>query len=1218
MQRSLVGFLLVSTLAFGQSDRGTVTGTISDPAGAVVAAAPIQLKNADTGVVFEAASSGTGNYTIAQVPAGNYELAVTVQGFKRYVRQNIVVQVNQIIRLDVPLEVGASTESVTVSAEVSLLKTENAEMSHTISAQRLNDLPILGIGGNFSSSNGLRFYMAEAQLVPGTYFQVSSTGTATIKVNGAPSGTQRTQIDGMDATNTLNGVPASMQPSVDAIQETTILVSDYSAEFGQVGGGLFNITTKSGTNQYHGSAFDYFANEALNAATPFTNINPRQRRNNYGFSVGGPIVIPKLYNGHDKSFFFYNREQFRENGIINNQPITVPTSAYRNGDFSAILGSRVASAATANPLGVAVLEGMIFDPNTTRTVNGQIVRDQFPGNFIPAARFDSVSRKIQALIPSPSSTALFSNLTPSFPVARVTTNESVKLDHTINQKAKIAGSWGTNATGAQYSTNLNGSEGLPDVLTATRGTFTQSYTYRINFDYSATPTLLLHLGAGLVNYPFNTDSPVKTYDQVAELGLRGATVNGAAGGRFPAINGLCQTGTSPLCTGNGGMANMGPQAGGVGNQTTQRQTIPSFNASVTWVKGNHTYKFGSELRLDGWVNHSLNSTMGTYVFSAAQTGQPYTNNNAPGGINIGFGYASFLLGQPNTVRVDAPADTRFGKKQWGFFAQDNWKITRKMTLDYGLRYDYSLTPTEQYGRLPNVNFELANPSAGGRPGAIVYEATCNCSFSKNYPFAFGPRIGLAYQINSKTVLRTGFGVSYTGTGNAQTANGSANPANTTSNPQFGQAVMQLQDGVPASFQRAFPSLIPGAFPAPNNPAGLTAPPIVVDQNGGRPARQMQYSFGLQREIFPNMVVDASYVGNRGVWWPSTNLVDYNALTPQRIAAFGLNVNSAADQAILRSTISTAGAAQFRNVVPYTGFPTSATVAQSLRPFPQFSGLPTATTNMAPLWAPLGTTYYDSMQLKLTKRMSRGMDFTYAFTFSKELQNGTGGNISDVFNRSINKSLSTLSRPFVHVIAANYHTPKWNLNKAVAFATGDWTLGAVLQYASGTPISAPTSNNTLGTLLFRNTYFTRVPGVDLYLKDLNCHCIDPKKDLVLNPAAWTDAAQGQFTGSAIYFNDYRTQRRPQESMSLARNFPIREKMSLMIRAEFSNIFNRTQINDPTATNPAAAVTCSAGASNSATCVNPETRGILTGGFGFINTATVASPPRTGTLVARFTF
>jgi hypothetical protein len=1208
MNKVLFALSLAGMLVYGQSDRGAVTGTVVDPTGAVVAALPIELRNVDTGLTYSVVTTETGNYTVAQLPVGMYRLEAVAPGFKRFQQENIRVQVGQTIRVDIGLEIGSSTESITITTEVSLLKTEDGALTHTISAKRLNDLPVLGIGGNFSSSQGLRFYMAQAQLIPGTFFQVSATGTATIKVNGAPTATQRTQIEGMDATNSLNGVPASMQPSVDAIEETTILVSDYAAEFGQVGGGLFNITMKSGTNKYHGSGYDYWQNEALNASTPFTNAKSRVRRNDYGFSFGGPIRVPGVYNGHDKSFFFWNFEQYREFASVNNRPITVPLPAYRAGDFSSILTARnVNNAAFPHPLGTVVREGTIFDPLTTAAApNGQLYRLPFANNAIPPTRMDPVAIKIQNLIPAATSSAPINNLTPVFPTDRVTSNYSLKLDHQISGNAKLSGFGGANKTAAQYSTNLNGSEGLPPTITATRGTFTQSYTYRINYDHTLTPTLLLHLGAGVVNYPFNDNSPTRNFDQVKELGLTGAPVNP---GRFPSISGLC---TAVTCSGFGGMVNMGPGVGGA--QSTNRQTIPTFNSSLTWVKSNHTFKFGGELRLDGWIYHSLSSTMGVYAFSAAQTGQPYTLSAAPGGVNIGFPYASFLLGQPNTVTTRTPADIRFGKQQWGFFAQDNWKVTHKLTLDYGLRYDYSLAPREQYGRMPNLAPRTPNTFAGGYPGATQFEATCNCQFSNNYPFGFGPRVGIAYQLTSKTVLRAGFGIVYGGTGNPQVANTGANPTSVSQDAQFGVAAMELRNGIPAGFTVPFPNLNPSLYPTRTNPTQGT--PFVVDNNGGRPSRQMQWSVGIQREIFRNLVVDVSYVGNRGAWWPSTSLLNYNLPSSQLLASYGLDPTIEADHAILIARIDGISAGRFRNRPPYAGFPGSSTVAQSLRPYPQFS------SGLTPLFSPIGMTWYDSLQAKVTKRYSYGLDFTYAFTWQKELQNGTEGAIFDVFNRDINKSLSTLSRPLVSVLAANYTTPRWSSNRIIGELTGGWMLGAVLQYGSGTPIAAPASNNQLANSTFQSANMTRVAGRPLFLKDLNCHCIDPNKDLVLNPAAWTDAPRGRWGSTAIYFNDYRTQRIPSENMSVARIFRITEDVQLSVRAEFSNIFNRTFLNTPASTNPATATTCvlNSGASATGTaCADPNTLRNLTGGFGFINPNSVPVPgPRNGTIVARITF
>ncbi len=298
-----VCLLFALRVAFAQGDRGTITGTVSDPAGAVVAGAAIEAREVETGVVSQAVSTSTGNYTVSQLPAGSYELTVAVPGFKKYVRQNLLLQVAQVLRIDVSLEVGAATESVTVSEAAPLLKTESGELSHNVSTDTVDNLPILGIGSSMAGSSAIRNPQAVAYLLPGAYVAPNSQ----MRVNGAPGNTASYRLEGQDASNgQVPATQAQVQPSVDAIQEVTVQTSNFSAEYGQVGGGFFNYTMKSGTNQLHGSVYDYFVNEAFNANTPWVNAKPVSRRHDYGATVGGPVVLPKIYNGHDKTFFFFN------------------------------------------------------------------------------------------------------------------------------------------------------------------------------------------------------------------------------------------------------------------------------------------------------------------------------------------------------------------------------------------------------------------------------------------------------------------------------------------------------------------------------------------------------------------------------------------------------------------------------------------------------------------------------------------------------------------------------------------------------------------------------------------------------------------------------------------------------------------------------------------------------------------------------------------------
>ena len=319
----LSALLLCAAVGFAQTATGTITGTISDPAGAVVANVPLELKNSETGTPYQASTSSTGNYTFAQLPVGTYQLTVKVAGFKTHVRGDLGVQAAQTIRVDVALEVGAPSESITVNAEASMFTTESAAVSANVTVSRLNSLPILGTGATTASTHGVRNPLSSSLLSPGVFF----TPNTDMRVNGAPSNTFGIKLDGQDITNGVNtsASQAQMQPSVDALEEVAIQSSNYAAEFGQAGSGLFQFTTRSGTNQWHGSAFDYFVNEALNAHQPYNFVRNRNRRNDFGGSFGGPVRIPKIYNGRDRTFFFFNLEEYKEAVLISNAIQTVPS-----------------------------------------------------------------------------------------------------------------------------------------------------------------------------------------------------------------------------------------------------------------------------------------------------------------------------------------------------------------------------------------------------------------------------------------------------------------------------------------------------------------------------------------------------------------------------------------------------------------------------------------------------------------------------------------------------------------------------------------------------------------------------------------------------------------------------------------------------------------------------------------------------------------------------
>lgn len=1223
--------LLCALAAFAQGDRGTITGTVTDPAGAVVANAMIEARNTATGSAYQTATTETGNYTLNELPFGTYEVSITVPGFKKYVRQNLTVQVAQTLRVDATLEVGSASEAVTVSAEASMLKTESGDVSTNVNVESLNQLPILGVGAAASGSSGIRNPNNVLDVIPGTYYVPNSQ----VKINGAPSNTQAYHVEGQDATN--QGFPyaaAQVQPSVDSIQEISVQTSNFAAEYGGAGGGFFNVTMRSGTNQIHGSGYDYIVNEVLNAGTPFTGppftntkagqlVRPVARRHDYGFTVGGPVAIPKVYNGRDKTFFFFNFEQFRESQIVNNTPITVPTAAYRNGDFSgaeAAFGNKVI---TTDVLGRPVLANEIFNPTSTRRdpVTGNTVADPFAGNMVPMSMMDSVALKIQNQIPLPNLPGLTNNYLPIYDSVRHTTIPGVKIDHQINEKQHLSFYWSFTHTDSPYSPIYGQSEGLPPTITADRGTFIHSHIERLNYDYAISPTLLLHVGAGYQQNNFFDDAPVLDFNAAQTYGLVGATLHR----NVPVFEGFCPPAgiAGVACTQAGGMYNMGPVAG----QGHQFYEKPSGNTSLTWVRGNHSYKVGADVFFLAIPAIPYTGTNGFYTFSANETNQPYLAGQTFAGLSAGFPYASFLLGNVDSFSIAAPAEYRQSKSQWGLFLQDSWKINKKLTLDYGVRWDYGTYFSEEHGRASDFSPTTPNPTLGGYPGAFLFEGSgtghCNCSFAHNYPFAIGPRIGVAYQIDPKTVVRGGFGVVYNQTGTTQLGYAAAGVATTATytSPGLGQPAMTLAGGIPPQDEPSWPVFSAGIFPSKASgnqplPAGVG----LLDPNAGRPARQMEWSISLQREITPNMVVQASYVGNVGAWWNSTTLEDLNALTPQMLAARGLDVTSLADQSLLKATLSsTLASSRGFSAPPYPGFALSQTVAQSLRPFPQFGNIPV-------IGAPLGRTWYDGLQLQANQRLSHGIVFNASYTFQKSLSEGLDSNINTVVgasnyvgasnNYGLAKSISSFDQPQVFQLSAAYTTPKFGGPRAFSWAARDWEVTAFLNYSSGLPIPVPAATTNLATnQLFQPTLADRVPGVPLYTTPggINCGCYDPSKTFILNQAAWTNPPQGTFGYSSPFFTDFRYARHPIENMGVGRKFIARERFSLEMRVEFNNIFNRTYLNNPSTANfsgPLGHYTS-----------GPLT-GLNSGGFGYINLAvsptTPNAQPRNGTIVLRVRF
>jgi hypothetical protein len=1218
----LAVFLCPFAMVFAQTG-GTITGTVADTTGALIPGVQITLTNPNTGTRFDTVTTGTGNYTVPEMPVGTYTLTADHTGFSKYSETNVQVTLAITTRVDIVLKVGTASESVQVVAESTLLKTENAEQDVTLSDKQIAELPI-----NFGMGAGaIRNPMSFVQMTPGASF----SGWQQISINGG-NGNFKVLFEGQQMDSAYQTeVTDEQQPSVEAIEQFTVQTSNFSAENGLIGnGGLYNFTNKSGTNLYHGGVYEYFENTFLNAGIPFTNdgtghhVKVVKHLDDYGFSLGGPVAIPKVYNGRNKTFFFFSLEYYRDRETVYQGLFTVPNAEFRAGNLSnnlLVTGDRNLGTDFA---GRAIIQNAIYDPGTAvLNSSGQRVLNVFPNNIIPQSRIDPTSAKIMALFPAPNvgNDLYVNNFAENAPFFKLQYLPSIKIDQNIGTKIKVSGY-------LQYldTDKTNTEDGLPGAISQVRLQYIRTKTARVNYDQTLTPRLLLHFGAGYIHHrnPDTVPPPSSGFDQTT-LGIVGA-----AGSGFPRL--------AAATLGDNVYGGMSP-AIGPGNRLLSIDSKPVANGNLTWVDGNHTFKAGFTWMVDQEVIDNFINLSPSYTFSAAETAQPLYGQVLPSGTAIGSPWASFLLGQYDSVANGNASAALYRRTSWGLYVQDTWKVTRKLTLDYGLRWDLQTPLRELHNREASFSRTVVNENANGLLGGVIYEGSgagrCDCQLAKTYPYAIAPRLGVAYQLDAKTVLRGGWGLSYgtlAPTGSQPSTSGMG--FNVLTNPAPGNGVAAGVISQPLTFSQAAlygASYDPGLNVVPG--AAVQAAPAFVDPNGGRPPRANQWSISLQREIAKDLVVEAAYLGNRTVWVNAgaggneahagiSSMVAYDAVSPAVLAKVGLgDLTNAATRTLLNSTITSAAAAAAGFTKPYANFPSSGTVLQSLRPFPQYSSI-------AQLWAPLGGSWYDALQMKMTKRFSHGLVGGVAFAHS--MAEDTTTNAGSIYNLATFKGLSGNDIPNILSINVDYTIPTFGFatkNRIAHMILGDWRLGTIQTYQSGTLLATPTSSNSIATYVSTGyTRMVRVPGVPLYQvtnvvdgsssvisRNLNCGCIDPTKDTVLNPAAWQDQAAGVPGSNVAYYNDFRAQRRPVVSGSLGKIFRIRERMMFSIRAEFFNLLNQNlSIAAPSTASPQTAATTS--------------NRLLTGGFGYLNYTGIASNAissslptgRTGQLVVRFDF
>ena len=1203
-----------SVMCFAQVDRGTVAGTVTDPNGSRVVGANITITNASMGTQNSTVSTGVGEYTIPGLPAGTYSITAVAPGFSTLVRNGITVSVGETATLDLKLAVGQGSATITVTEDAPLLQTDSAQNNIEVSTTDMNELPF-----NVAGIGSVRDPMSFAALVPGTIVG----GWNDIHISGSPGTTYRVYMDGLDDTSAVKGaISDENQPSVESLASQELLVNNYSAEFGESAGGIFNYTSKSGSNKLHGTAFNYLENEDLDAGQPFNyvtgnqKITPVQRQLDFGGSFGGPVVIPHVYNGHNKTFFFFAYEEYHNAQTLNNGTITVPTTAYRNGDLSALLAGPIVNSdgtPMVDCLGRTLINGAVYNPNSTSTCpDGSLVRNPFPNNNIGApSTWDPVAQAVLPFIPTPSGAtagALNNNYPNNQPNNKFQYLTSIKIDHSIGQAWHLSGYYI-----AEQSNKDNAADGINGEAAQTRWNTTPAPQVYLNADYTATPRLVLHAGFDYTEHIAAQDAFVQNF-KASSLGLNtAANMPGGAANTFPIIYGL-QTNRSGV-----------PQLGNNNAPFIDHNWTPT--GSATWIHGSHTFKFGGDLRHQIFGTHNDQSA-GNYGFNQSQTSLPSTQGNFPNGTGLGDGFASFALGLLNNASIGNDNIQWFYRKEGGIYATDTWKLRSKLTVNYGLRWDFEQMQHEQHDRETQFGPKVVNPSAGGLLGGTEYEGygsgRCNCNFEKFYPWMIQPRLGINYQLDPKTVLHVGAGF-YSG---QQLFMNEINYSNQgfgfnqvfLNSPSYGISAGQFSNGIPYSpGALTATNFDPGAYPGPGS---IQSPPNYSDEyNGGRPARFFQTSVGFEREIVRNLSVEASFIDNRGVWLESDGLKVINQLPVSVIAQHGLDVTNPADQALLTSPISSAAVAARGFSAPYAGFPSGQTLAQALRPYPQFG-------NIGDQYERDGNQWYDALQVKVTKRVSAGLSAGLGYSWSKDLgtvsSTGTYTTAIPLQDPTLppksQKTLLAIDQPQMLNFNFDYELPKFGFARSgwkAALFSG-WTTDGIFHYQSGFPMQVPNSQTgfQLSSVTFTSSnngngvFANRVPGQPLFLHGLNNHTGDPRTTFFLNPAAWTSPAAGTYSTSKPYFGDFRGPRYPSEQLGFGKAFDIKEGVKFSVRADFFNVFNRWAY--PGLNNTG----------NFAQAPQYNSDGSIANGFGYLGNSISGAggnfSPRTGEFVARIQF
>ncbi|HTU44310.1 MAG TPA: TonB-dependent receptor [Bryobacteraceae bacterium] len=1098
---------MMSVSAFAQAVSGNIAGTVRDASGAVVANAKITITDQDRGTVYNLESSSDGNYSQTHLLAGHYQVRIEEPGFGS-VTANATVEVDATTRLDVTLQPANVQTSVMVTDVTPLLTTDRAEISTTLTGAQVEQLPVL--------DRNVTNLLLE---VPGTQLNTWQHSAAEnpqqgiqANVNGQFFTANGFILDGTENESAILGI-AVINPNIDSLQEFKVSTSNYEAEFGAASGALIEATTKSGTNQWHGSLFEFLRNNITNATNPFTQINPAIRWNQFGGSVGAPILHDKLFG-----FFDYQGTRRRTGGSV---LTTVPTPAERNGDLSALLGDyicadgSVSAAPCANPALVKTTEGtsvpaqagMVFDPNTGNPATGsgrEVYSQNGQVNIIPVA---APMQKLLSLIPLPNAGAGIYNNFVSDGVQRFDTDQyDGRVDYNLSTKTHIFGRY-TLADFNNYSPAAYGDAGGgPTAFSFSGDSIDRNQSLALGLDHTFSPNLVTDARFGFYRYRIRVQPNDAGSTPATDAGLPGLNTGSASTTGLPAF----------YINGNGGF-NFGYGLNVNQCNCPLKETENQFQWVDNWTKisGDHTFKFGVDVRRSQQqrIPSDLHRS-GEITFTDAVTGNPDIDTLAAGLASTGSALGSYLLGLPSTFGRYYTAYSYYPglrESRIFLFGQDSWRVTPKLTFNIGLRWeDYLPQVAAKPGGAGSFD-----PATGDVLVAGIGSVPINLGV-KPYNLGFAPRIGIAYQATEKTVIRAGYGTSFNPGGLGAVFGQGAdynppivNPQSVTQSNIY-VPVFNLLNGPPAPPQPPVSSS--GTYPLPN---GLGINYFTYPLNSYRIPLADFWNFTVEHQITSAMALEVAYVGNVGRHLFET-----------------LNANQA---------------------VPGPGD------VDPRRPFYDLYGL----TQGIYQYCNCDNSNYNALQTKLQRQFSHGLDFLLTYTWSKALTDTEGGSVpSNSYDVRSDYGPASWDRTHTLTLEHDWDLPfgrnrYWKLGgNAVADAVlGGWRLSGVHTFASGEPFTPTVANAPL----LNDPDFASVRADVVG----NWQVPNQSANLWFNPAAFSEPQQPYRQGTAGR-NSLRGPGLAVSNISLAKNLLLSERRSLELRADAFNVFNHANLANPSST------------------------------------------------------